>query len=278
VTRSPVILGIVNVTEDSFSDGGAYLSADAALAHARMLAEQGADIIDLGAAASNPRAKPVPPEAEIARLAPLVDALKQDAVQISIDSFAPVTQRWALSQGVDCLNDIHGFPRSDIYADLARSKAKLIVMHAVREDGPARREDETPANLFERIIGFFQSRIAALTRVGVDKGRLILDPGMGLFLGNNREASFMVLQRISELKQAFGLPVLISVSRKSFLRPKGRPAAGAGSATLAAELYAAAQGVDYIRTHDPMALRDGLLVAQALGAEKGKEIREAPLL
>jgi dihydropteroate synthase type 2 len=278
VSRSPVLLGIVNVTEDSFSDGGAYLSADAALAHARVLAERGADFIDLGAAASNPRAKPVPPETEIARLAPLVDALKRDGIKTSIDSFSPVTQRWALSHGVDCLNDIHGFRRPDIYADLAQSKAKLIVMHAVRNDGPARRDDETPADLFERIIGFFQSRIAALTGAGVDNGRLILDPGMGLFLGNNREASFMVLQRISDLKQAFGLPVLVSVSRKSFLRPKGRPAADAGAATLAAELYAAAHGADYIRTHDPLALRDGLFVVQALEDEKGKEIREAPLL
>jgi dihydropteroate synthase type 2 len=137
-------------------------------------------------------------------------------------------------------------------------------MHALNSKGPARREDETPSNLFARILAFFHRRIAALTQAGVASDRLILDPGMGLFLGRNRAASFEVLRRISELKAAFGLPVLISVSRKSFLRPPGRKPEEAGAATLAAELFAASQGVDYIRTHDPGALSDALGVMEAL--------------
>ena len=278
MNASPVLLGIVNVTEDSFSDGGDYLAPDDALSHAHQLAEQGADVIDLGAAASNPRARPVTPETEIARLHPIVDALKRSGTKISIDSYAVETQRWALSQDVDLLNDIHGFPRPEIYPDLARSSARLIVMHAVNQDGPARREDETPPNLFECIIGFFESRIAALTKAGIDRERLILDPGMGLFLGNNLDASFLVLRRIADLKAAFGSPVLISVSRKSFLRPKGRPAAEAGAATLAAELFAAVKGADYIRTHDPRALRDGLFVLGKLGEQNVKEIGGGHLL
>ncbi|HLY04210.1 MAG TPA: dihydropteroate synthase [Rhizomicrobium sp.] len=273
-----VLLGIVNVTDDSFSDGGAYLDPDAALAHARRLAEQGADIIDLGAAASNPRALPVAPETEIARLRPLVDGLKRDGTKISIDSFAVETQRWALAQNVDFLNDIHGFPRPEFYPELARSSAKLIVMHAVNAAGPARREDATPPNLYDHIVGFFDGRIAALTKAGIDRARLILDPGMGLFLGNSREASFRVLRRISDLKAAFGLPVLISVSRKSFLRPKGRPASQAGALTLAAELYAVGEGADYIRTHDPQALRDGLFVLGNLEEQNVKEIAGGHLL
>ncbi|HEX3430199.1 MAG TPA: dihydropteroate synthase [Rhizomicrobium sp.] len=278
MSRSPVLLGIVNVTEDSFSDGGVYLNPDAALAHARALAVEGADIIDLGAAASNPRAKSVPPETEIARLAPLVEALKADRIKISIDSFAPETQRWALQERVDVLNDIHGFPQTEIYPALARSNTKLIVMHALRNDGPARREDQTPPNLFERILGFFEQRVAALTSVGIDRRRLILDPGMGLFLGNDRRASFEVLRRLAQLKDAFGLPILISVSRKSFLRPEGRKAAESGASTLAVELFAAAQGADYIRTHDPRALRDGLFTMRALEAENSNQITEARLL
>lgn len=278
MNSSPVLLGIVNVTEDSFSDGGAFLDADAAIVHARRLAEQGADVIDLGAAASNPRAKPVSPQTEIARLRPVVDALRRDGTKISIDSYAVETQRWALSQQADFLNDIHGFPRPEIYPDLARASAKLIVMHALNENGPARREDETPPNLFARIIAFFESRIAALTAAGVDRRHLILDPGMGLFLGNNRAASFMVLRRIADLKAAFGLPVLISVSRKSFLRPKDRTAPEAGAATLAAELYALGAGADYIRTHDPQALRDGLFVLRNLGEQNIKGIGTGHLL
>jgi dihydropteroate synthase type 2 len=215
---------------------------------------------------------------EIERLDPLVAALKQDGVKISIDSFVVETQRWALSRNVDFLNDIRGFPRAEFYPELAKSSAKLIVMHALRHDGLPRRDNETPPNLFERIVEFFHSRIAALTKAGVDQSRLILDPGMGLFLGNSRDASFQVLRRVADLKISFGLPVLISVSRKSFLRPKERAASEAGAATLAAELYAVAEGADYIRTHDPQALRDGLFVMRNLPAQNVKDIPDAPLL
>jgi dihydropteroate synthase type 2 len=266
VSASPQILGIVNITEDSFSDGGLYLATQAALVHARALAKGGADIIDLGAAASNPRAQSVSPSTEIARLAPIVEVLRREDVSLSIDSFAPETQNWAMSQRVEFLNDIHGFAHPEIYPQLAESSAKLIVMHALPSDGPARREDETPPDLFERILLFFDARLASLATAGIARQRLILDPGMGLFLGRSRQASFDVLRRLTELKSAFGLPVLISVSRKSFLRPAGRGPAEAGAATLAAELFAANQGVDYIRTHDPAALRDALSVTRALAA------------
>jgi dihydropteroate synthase type 2 len=267
VSVVPTLLGVVNVTEDSFSDGGRYLAPDAALAHACALARDGADIIDLGAAASNPSAKPVSADTEIARLAPLVAALRRDGVKVSIDSFALDTQRWALLQGVEYLNDIHGFAEPELYPHLAGSGAHLIVMHALRSAGPANRDDETPPDLFEHIVAFFEARIGALSAAGIARDRLILDPGMGLFLGRSRDASFGVLRRIAELKKIFRLPVLISVSRKSFLRAgTGRSARKAGAATLAAELFAAEQGVDYIRTHDPAALGDGLTVMSALRA------------
>jgi dihydropteroate synthase type 2 len=264
VSGQPQLLGIVNVTEDSFSDGGRHLAPAAALAHARALHAVGADVIDLGAAASNPSAKPVPAELEIARLAPVLDALQREGVPVSVDSFSAGTQAWALGKKVAYLNDIHGFCQPDFYPALAASDAKLIVMHALNTEGPARREDETPPDLFARILAFFQNRLVALTNAGIGRDRLILDPGMGLFLGRSRAASFEILRRISELKSAFGLPVLISVSRKSFLRPPGRKPEEAGAATLAAELFAAAQGVDYIRTHDPAALRDALLIGRAI--------------
>jgi dihydropteroate synthase type 2 len=261
---SPIILGIVNITEDSFSDGGRYLATEAALVHARNLARNGAAVLDLGAAASNPDAKPVAPAEEIARLAPVVAALKVEGLALSIDSFAPEVQRWALTQGVDYLNDIQGFPDLRLYPALADAKAKLIVMHSVQQRGRATRVEVTPGDIFDRVKHFFEDRVAALVRAGVARDRLVLDPGMGFFLGSQPEASFAILNRLSELKRAFGLPVLISVSRKSFLRKiTGRVVAEAGFATLAAELFAVFQGADYIRTHDPAALADGLAVWNA---------------
>lgn len=261
----PRLFGILNITEDSFSDGGRYLAPEAAIAHARKLASDGADVIDLGAASSNPDARPVAPRIEIARLAPVVETLKRDGIALSIDTFAPEVQCWALAQGVEYLNDIQGFPDEAVYAALAASDAKLIVMHSVQGRGPATRVRVPAETLIGRILVFFEARIAALTAAGVDRSRLILDPGMGLFLGSDKDASFTVLRGIPELKRAFGLPVLISVSRKSFLRRlTGRSPLEAGSASVAAELFAALQGADVIRTHEPGPLRDALAVWQAL--------------
>ena len=262
------ILGIVNVTEDSFSDGGRFLAPEAAIAHARKLVSDGADIIDLGAASSNPDAKPVSAEVEIARLATVVDALKQDGVPVSIDTFAPEVQGWALKQGVEYLNDIQGFPDAEVYPALASSEATLILMHSVQERGPATRVHVPPEILVDRILAFLETRIATLVEAGVERRRLVLDPGMGLFLGSARSASLMVLKAIPRLKQAFNLPVLVSVSRKSFLRAlTGRALVDAGPASLAAEIYAVLQGADYIRTHEPAPLKDALTVWRQLERE-----------
>lgn len=263
---APKILGIVNITDDSFSDGGRFLAAEDAVAHANRLAADGTDIIDLGAASSNPSSKPVPAEVEIARLAPVVAALREERVSISVDTFAPEVQRWSLDQDVDFLNDIQGFPFADLYPLLAKSRARLIVMHSVQGLGPATRVAVAPEVIFDRVSAFFDQRIAALVAAGVARERLVLDPGMGLFLGTKREASFEMLRRLGALRARFGLPVLVSVSRKSFLRSFiGRAAPESGPASLAAELYAVCrQGADYVRTHDPAALKDALAVWRAV--------------
>ena len=260
----PAIFGIVNITEDSFSDGGRYLEQEAAIVHAKKLICDGASALDLGAAASNPDAKPVSPQEEISRLAPVIAALKREGIAISIDSYAPEVQCWALTNDVDYLNDIHGFPDSAIYPALAAGRAMLIVMHSVQDRGRATRTDVSPESILDRVLEYFERRIVALEKAGIARSRLVLDPGMGFFLGNNPQASWAVLRGLRQLKQAFGLPVFVSVSRKSFLRTMtGRRVAEAGPATLAAELFAVFQGADCIRTHDPGALRDGLAVWRA---------------
>ena len=265
---SPCIFGIVNITEDSFSDGGRYLDPAAAIAHARALAAAGADIIDLGAAASNIDAKPVSAAAEIARLDPVIAALAADGMPISVDSCLPEVQRFAITRGAAFLNDIRGFPDASFYPGLAAAGARLVVMHAVQNQGRAQPVDFSADQVWDRVHAFFGKRLEALGRSGIARERLILDPGMGLFLSTRPEASLRVLAGLGRLKQEFGLPVLISVSRKTFLRAvTGRPAASeAGPATLAAELYAAATGADFIRTHDAAALRDGLKIVSALHA------------
>ncbi len=263
------ILGILNITTDSFSDGGRYMEPGAAVFHAQALAQSGADIIDIGAASSNPDAQAVTAEIEIARLAAVIPLLQQKGLSLSVDSFSTSVQRWALGQGVGMLNDIHGFADAALYPDLAASSAKLVMMHMVQERGVAVRTEVASSEIFDRVTAFFDARLAALEKAGIARDRLILDPGMGQFVGSDSENSLILLRRLPELKARYGLPVLVSVSRKGFLRKLvNRPAGEAGAASLAAELFAEAQGADYIRTHAPGPLKDGLKVLKSLGQDR----------
>ena len=257
------IVGILNVTPDSFSDGGRFVDPKSAIAHARSLVADGAALIDLGPASSRPGSTPVPPEEEIRRIAPVLDALVADGITVSLDSFQPETQRYGLAHGVSLLNDIHGFPDPAMYPELARSTCRLVVMHRIVRD--AREPPATPKTVLASIEHFFAERVPTLTAAGIDWERLILDPGMGFFLSADPDVSLAVLRALPSLRARFGLPLLVSVSRKAFLRTlTGRDLPGIGPATLATELYAAAQGADFIRTHDVRALRDALVVQGAL--------------
>jgi len=271
----PLIVGIVNITADSFSDGGRFLDPAAAVAQARALAAGGADIVELGAAASNVAAEPVPPSEEIRRLEPVIAALADSGTPLAVDTCQPETQRFALARGVAYLNDIRGFADPSVYPDLGTGLCRLVVMHAVEAEGRAQSVDISAEEAWRRIGVFFAERVARLERAGIARERLIIDPGMGLFLSTRPEASLRVLAGLGRLKDRFGLPVMVSVSRKSFLGAIAGRAAPAerGAASLAAELYAAAQGADYIRTHDPAALHDALAVTAALHAAEERADR-----
>jgi dihydropteroate synthase len=261
----PSIIGIVNITEDSFSDGGSYLDPDRALEHASELRADGADVIELGAASSGPDAKEVAPEEEMRRLDPLVTKLAEQGLSICVDSFQPATQRWCINHGVAILNDVEGFAHPEMYADLARATCGLVLMHSVQGRARPRRLSQAPDAVVAGMYRFFDTRLKAMEAAGIDRHRIILDPGMGYFLGSNPEPSIRALREIPKLKDRFELRVLVSVSRKSFLGAiTGRPVSERGSGTLAAEIFAAVQGVDYIRTHDARALNDALTVLQAL--------------
>lgn len=265
--RQPKIVGVVNLTEDSFSDGGRYLEPQAAIAHARSLLQDGADVIDLGPASSHPDAREVSGAEEIERLGPVLAALQQDAAVLSVDSYRSETQRFALQQGVAYLNDIQGFSDPDLYPELARARCRLIVMHSIQDQGGATRGAADPDRILERIDSFFQERIESLTAAGVARDRIVLDPGMGFFLGDGPEVSIRVLQNLQRFRERWRCPILISVSRKSFLGAiTERAVADRGAGSLTAELHAARHGASYIRTHDVRALRDGLRVQAQLEA------------
>ena len=267
---NPRIVGIVNITEDSFSDGGRYLDPAAAVAHARKLRADGADIVELGPAASHPDSAPVCAAREQRRLAPVLGQLAADGIPVAVDSFRPETLRFAISAGAACLSDIHGFSDPGLYPDLAASQCRLIVMHAVQAAGAATRMVTDPAAVWDGTLRFFTRRLAALQAAGIGTDRLIIDPGLGYFLGSTPGPSLAALAGIRELKDTFGLPVLVSPSRKSFLRTlTGRDLTRSGPATLAAEIFAAWQGADYIRSHDVAAARDALTLLAAITRQAG---------
>ena len=249
-TTYPILVGIVNVTEDSFSDGGQFLAPGAALARAKQVAGAGAGIVEWGPASSHPDSTPVDAETQIARLTPLLDAWPQPE-NISIDCTLPAVQRFALERRVGYINDIQGFADKTIYPRLADSDCRLVVMHAISKGELAQRVDIPPDEIMASIQQFFDQRI-------------------GFFLGTNPETSLRVLRSVKQLQARYDLPIMISVSRKSFLQKiAGVNVDSASAATLAAELFAAELGVEFIRTHDVEALSAALKVWQALNKKKG---------
>jgi len=263
----PEIVAIVNVTEDSFSDGGRFLLPEAAARHARSLAAEGADWIELGPASSHPDARPVSARDQIERLRPVLEALGPESTPISIDATEPEVLRFALASGARMLNDVRGFPDPTLHPELANADARLVVVHSLLALERATRDEASVEQVLDSIDRFFDARLAALVGAGIAEARLIIAPGMGFFLGANPDASFAVLERIASLRTRFGRPIFVSVSRKSFLRAiTGRSLEAVGAATLAAELHAALSGADYLRTHDVGALRDALMIWKRLGA------------
>lgn len=264
------ILGILNITADSFSDGGRFLDPGAALARARELRAAGADWIDVGAESTHPDAADVPAEEELRRLTPVVTALLSEGARVSVDTVKPVVMRAMLGLGVQMINDVHGLRDAESIAVVRDATARVIVMHNRAPRGRAQRAAPPAADIVGEVEVFFRERLATLTQAGIARERIILDPGMGFFLSPRAEDSVAVLRALPRLA-ACGAPLCVSVSRKSFIgaivgsADQPRPVQQRGAGTLAAELWTAAQpGVCYIRTHDVAALRDGLRVWAAL--------------
>ena len=220
----------------------------------------------------------IPVQVEIERLEPVIAHLQMRGALISVDTFRPEVQTYALQCGVAFLNDIHGFPHATVYPALAASSCRLIVMHSLHGPDHITRADIPVPDVVDTITRFFEDRLAVLERAGIARHRMIVDPGMGFFLGSNPSASFAALAGIDRIKRALGLPLLVSVSRKSFLRhTTGRSdAMQAGPATLAAEIYAVLRGADFIRTHDVAALADAMKILRAAKAGEVTESQNTP--
>lgn len=257
----PRTMGIVNVTPDSFSDGGRYLAADAAIAHAHALIAEGADLIDLGAESTRPGAEPVSPDAEWSRLEPVLRALRDGPVPLSIDTRHPATMRRALDAGAAVVNDISGFGDADSIAAIRDSACGLVVMHM---QGDPRTMQVEPAydDVVGEVVTMLESRVRRLESAGIAARRIVVDPGFGF--GKNLAHNLRLANGLDRLVAA-GRPVLVGVSRKGMIgavtgRPQGERLAG----SLAAALHSVARGARIVRVHDVAATVDALRMWWAL--------------
>jgi len=260
------IFGVLNVTRDSFSDGGSFLDREAALAQGKELLRDGADVIDVGAESTHPDAEAVEPSEQLRRLGPVVQGLVDAGAAVSVDAWRPEVMEAVLPLGVRWLNCVRGF-RADGALDVvaaAPAEVGFVVMFARGAGARASRPEADSDGVIAEARAFFGERITAFEARGIDRARLVLDPGMGFFLGKAAAPSLHVLRHLESLL-GLGAPLMISVSRKSVIgEVTGRPVSQRAAGTLAAELWAARQGVQWIRTHDVRALRDGLAIEQAI--------------
>ena len=242
-------MGIVNVTPDSFSDGGKYLGVEAAIAHGRLLAAEGAAIVDVGGESTRPGAPPVSLKEEIARTIPVIRALAGEGIPVSIDTRHAAVMREAVEAGATIINDISALEGDpDALSVAARSGASVVLMHM--QGQPA---DMQTAPVYQdaprEIRDYLAGRIQACLAAGIPKERLCVDPGIGF--GKTVEHNLQLLARLSDL-QSLGVPVLLGVSRKSFIGALSRrePAEKRLGGSLAAALAGLARGVKILRVHD----------------------------
>ncbi|WP_165778770.1 dihydropteroate synthase [Leptospira perolatii] len=252
----PLIFGILNITSDSFFDGGKYLQEEEAIRKAIELKEEGADVIDIGAQSSNIKAEWVDPSEEWKRIETVISELKRNGISISVDTYKPLVMRKALESGVDFINNIRGYVDSEslsVLREFCNLPTKHIIMYSHNHGNRAEEESHlTPENVMPEILEFFEERVRTMKGVGVPEENLIFDPGMGFFLSSDFRVSFSVIRQISELRKRFP-KLMVSVTRKSFLGNAlgGLAVEERGVPTAVSELYLWSKGVPMIRTHSP---------------------------
>jgi len=266
---APVVMGILNVTPDSFSDGGRHLGLAQALAHAESMAAEGAAIIDVGGESTRPGAAPVEVEEELRRVIPVVERLAASlAVPVSVDTRKPAVMRAAIAAGASMINDVAALGAAGAIDALAGSTVAVCLMHM---QGEPRTMQQAPhyGDVLLEVRSFLRNRVAHCVAAGIARERLAVDPGFGF--GKTLEHNLELLRRLPELASD-GVPVLAGLSRKSLigqLTKRDNADRLAGSVALAT--IAALNGARIVRAHDVGPTVDALRIAMALGPEQGKQ-------
>ncbi|MEW6098756.1 MAG: dihydropteroate synthase [Pseudomonadota bacterium] len=259
----PRVMGIVNATPDSFSDGGAHADERSALRHAEQLLRQGADILDIGGESTRPGAPPVPLEEELRRVLPVVREAVKWGVPLSVDTYKPEVMRQVLALGADIVNDVQALRAPGALDVVGEHPSCGICLMHMRGDPTSMQSQTQYDDVVAEVADFLAGRVQALSWRGVARERMVLDPGVGF--GKTVEQNFQLLREQPRLL-ALGLPLLVGWSRKSSIGAvTGKPVSERGPGSLAAALAAALLGARVLRVHDVAATVDALKVWQAAG-------------
>ena len=254
-------MGIVNVTPDSFSDGGRYADPRRAIDHARALVAEGADLVDVGGESTRPGAAPVDEATELARVLPVVEALARDGALVSIDTMKPAVMRAAIAAGASMVNDVRALAGPGAIEAVSASGAAVCLMHM---RGTPRTMQAAPeyADVVVEVRDFLAARVRACEAAGIARERIVVDPGFGF--GKTLAHNLALLRHLDRLARS-GLPVLAGLSRKSmFGLITGRPVGARLPASIAAAVLAVQRGAAIVRVHDTAATRDALSVLRAI--------------
>jgi dihydropteroate synthase len=258
----PLVMGILNVTPDSFSDGGQFIAPQSAIAHAGAMVNQGADILDIGAESTRPYggAQPVSMDEELARLAEVLPAAVKLGLPVSIDTIKVKVAAWALDRGAAIVNDVWGLQRDPDMATLVAERGvPVIVMH--NRDSA----DET-IDIVADVVAFFTRSLEIAERAGIAREKIVLDPGIGF--GKTAEQSILCIARLSKFRR-FGLPLLVGASRKRFINAVTPSAPGDRiGGSIASHLMAVENGAAIVRAHDVKETVQAMRVVAAIGAAR----------
>jgi len=256
------LMGVVNVTPDSFSDGGFFLDPEAAIAHGRELAEAGAEILDVGGESTRPGADPVLAEEELRRVVPVIRGLSGLDCEVSVDTSKATVAEAALDAGATIVNDITALRGDPAMAPLCAERGATVVLMHMLGEPRTMQEDPRYDDVVAEVKSFLSERLQAAAAAGVAEERVWLDPGIGF--GKTAAHNMELLRRLGELRE-LGRPLVVGTSRKSFIgRVDGSAAGERLGGTIASSVLAAAEGAEVLRVHDVAEMRQALAVAAAI--------------
>jgi dihydropteroate synthase len=255
---APIVMGVLNVTPDSFSDGGHFVDRHAALARAREMVGEGASIIDVGGESTRPGARPVAEQEELDRVIPVIESLAQNGSIVSVDTMKPAVMRAACAAGAELINDVNAL-RSPGALDAGRETGAAVCLMHMRGEPRTMQDDPRYADVVREVAEFLDERVAACEAAGVARDKVVIDPGFGF--GKSLRHNLDLLKNLQRLC-ASGLPVLVGLSRKSMFNALlGRATDARLPASLAAATIAVLNGAAIVRAHDIAATRDAIRVA-----------------